>query len=189
MNTYYIAGYPVSDELYHHGIKGQKWGIRRYQNEDGTLTAEGRKRYGNALGEHANEHGLMRRLASGDHILGVKRLGERTEKLYDKRAKEESEKGNKVAAKKYEEYRDAQKKANIDREKYISNASTGKLVAQKLLLGPIGSASYQAARERGSTRGEAALAGIADKIPYFGIAASAAVSAYQNKKAYGKVAL
>lgn len=31
-------------ELYHHGIKGQKWGIRRYQNEDGTLTPEGRKR-------------------------------------------------------------------------------------------------------------------------------------------------
>ena len=35
-----------NDELYHHGIKGQKWGIRRYQNADGTLTAEGRKRYG-----------------------------------------------------------------------------------------------------------------------------------------------
>lgn len=33
-------------ELYHHGIKGQQWGVRRYQNEDGTLTAEGRKRYG-----------------------------------------------------------------------------------------------------------------------------------------------
>lgn len=32
--------------LCHHGIKGQKWGIRRFQNEDGTLTAEGRKRYG-----------------------------------------------------------------------------------------------------------------------------------------------
>ncbi len=32
-------------ELYHHGIKGQKWGIRRYQNEDGTLTEEGRQRY------------------------------------------------------------------------------------------------------------------------------------------------
>ena len=31
--------------LCHHGIKGQKWGIRRFQNEDGTLTAEGRKRY------------------------------------------------------------------------------------------------------------------------------------------------
>lgn len=35
--------------LAHHGIKGQKWGIRRYQNADGSLTAEGRKRKG--LGE------------------------------------------------------------------------------------------------------------------------------------------
>ena len=31
--------------LAHHGIKGQKWGIRRYQNPDGSLTSEGQKRY------------------------------------------------------------------------------------------------------------------------------------------------
>lgn len=36
----------MSDYLIHHGIQGQKWGIRRYQNEDGSLTAAGRKRYG-----------------------------------------------------------------------------------------------------------------------------------------------
>lgn len=36
-------------ELYHHGIKGQKWGVRRFQNEDGTLTAAGRERLVNKL--------------------------------------------------------------------------------------------------------------------------------------------
>ena len=32
-------------ELYHHGIKGQKWGVRRFQNKDGSLTPAGKKRY------------------------------------------------------------------------------------------------------------------------------------------------
>lgn len=36
----------TTQELYHHGIEGQKWGERRYQNYDGSLTEEGRKRYG-----------------------------------------------------------------------------------------------------------------------------------------------
>lgn len=34
--------------LCHHGIQGMKWGVRRYQNKDGTLTAEGRERYNKA---------------------------------------------------------------------------------------------------------------------------------------------
>ena len=32
------------DELYHHGIKGQRWGVRRFQNKDGSLTRLGQKR-------------------------------------------------------------------------------------------------------------------------------------------------
>ena len=38
--------YTTYDELYHHGIKGQKWGKRNYQYEDGSLTEAGRATYG-----------------------------------------------------------------------------------------------------------------------------------------------
>lgn len=37
----------VGEDICHHGIKGQKWGVRRYQNEDGSLTSAGIKRYAN----------------------------------------------------------------------------------------------------------------------------------------------
>ena len=37
--------YLILKELYHSGIKGQKWGVRRFQNEDGTLTEAGKARY------------------------------------------------------------------------------------------------------------------------------------------------
>lgn len=44
--TYYVGNMPVGDHLMHYGTKGMKWGRRRYQNPDGSLTAAGRVRYG-----------------------------------------------------------------------------------------------------------------------------------------------
>jgi DNA-binding transcriptional regulator of glucitol operon len=48
MSNYYVIT-RSPDYLEHHGILGMKWGIRRYQNKDGSLTPEGRARYGDVL--------------------------------------------------------------------------------------------------------------------------------------------
>lgn len=46
--------YVTTDTLYHHGIKGQRWGVRRFQNRDGSLTSKGRVRYDTGPGDYNN---------------------------------------------------------------------------------------------------------------------------------------
>lgn len=45
MNTYYEPYWTCGNEIEHHGVLGMRWGIRRYQNKDGSLTSAGKKRY------------------------------------------------------------------------------------------------------------------------------------------------
>ena len=53
-------------DIEHHGIMGQKWGIRRYQNKDGSLTPEGKARYGNV--ENFNK--VMKAIKTGTVVGG-----------------------------------------------------------------------------------------------------------------------
>ena len=58
----YVRDAPSSyNELYHFGTKGMKWGRRRYQNEDGSLTDEGRQHYGYSLKRTIKNIGEARR--------------------------------------------------------------------------------------------------------------------------------
>lgn len=53
MEYYGTSFWAPTDVLAHHGIKGQKWGVRHWQNTDGTFTEAGKKRYfGNGGGEN-----------------------------------------------------------------------------------------------------------------------------------------
>lgn len=42
---FYRKDYDCMSELYHHGVKGMRWGVRRYQNKDGSLISNGKQRY------------------------------------------------------------------------------------------------------------------------------------------------
>lgn len=53
--------YKNSSELYHHGIVGMKWGVRRYQNKDGTLTEAGKKRYSDVSNDPKTQKKMTRR--------------------------------------------------------------------------------------------------------------------------------
>ena len=68
------------NELYHFGIKGMKWGVRRYQNKDGSLTTEGRKRLG--LDEYDTNHNsdtVLKKGTKASRVINTNRYDEYTD--------------------------------------------------------------------------------------------------------------
>lgn len=69
--TYYVGNMPVGDdELMHYGTKGMRWGQRRFQNRDGSLTAAGRLRYGWGRAKAGASRAYGRAVRSSKKFLG-----------------------------------------------------------------------------------------------------------------------
>ena len=70
-NDYLQHGLPYAEDyLSHHGILGMHWGIRRYQNKDGSLTAEGKKRYGNETNFKKYQDTVNKGIKTGANVVG-----------------------------------------------------------------------------------------------------------------------
>lgn len=83
-----------NNELMHHGIHGMRWGVRRYQNKDGSLTAAGRKRINQLDSEYQKLTG--KKLSKSSESNTVKKTSAKPKKISEMTNEEIQEKINRI---------------------------------------------------------------------------------------------
>ena len=141
-STYYGVAGLGDDTLAHHGIKGQKWGVRRYQNADGSFTDAGKKRY---YRQQVRETRRDHKAIDSEYVQGWKDL-RRVEKAHYKElrnrkqngtlTKEQYKKSKKYAKAEMRRARDElENRAVIEHYKAIKRLRLDKAVLEKDIHG------------------------------------------------------
>ena len=161
---YYVGDIPYGqNELYHHGIKGMKWGVRRYQNPDGSLTAAGKARYniGRAVGN-------VGKAISSAYTVHRTKVAERRQKKEAAKPKKASELTDQELRQAIDRMRNEKAYNDLIRERSAANSvrkgaqTAGKLLSTvgSVVLKPFAAA---ASKEIGAALGKSIGEGLKDQ--------------------------
>ena len=160
-----------ADELHHHGIIGMKWGVRRYQRKNGTLTAAGKKRYDKELEKAKKEAQVLRnRQATANKFKKLEEMqaknkakkdaldgkGE-TESITKKNSKSSSNEPHKKTIREMSNDEIRAKIERIELENRLKSLTPEKISAGKKFVNAVGDVAKDAAKTVLADTGKAAV--------------------------------